>query len=121
MIRYDTIRYDKVQYDSFMLSIEPRCYSYAPFRRLNQPRMHMLTISSCILLSFRQLSNGVTVATEAGSGPVASLTVSIDLGSRYESPENNGVCAVIGASGFYVSTQAFRCVDCMVHESLRML
>lgn len=42
------------------------------------------------------------VATEAGAGPVASLTVSVDLGSRYESAENNGVCSVIGASAFHV-------------------
>lgn len=48
-----------------------------------------------------KLSNGVRVATEAGAGPVASLTVSVDVGSRYESPENNGVCSVIGASAFY--------------------
>ena len=52
----------------------------------------------------RQLSNGVRVATEAGAGPVASLTVSVDVGSRYESAENNGVCSVIGASAFYVSS-----------------
>lgn len=45
------------------------------------------------------------VATEAGAGPVASLTVSVDMGSRYESPENNGVCSVIGQSAFHVSLQ----------------
>lgn len=53
----------------------------------------------------RQLANGVRVATEAGAGPVASLTVSVDMGSRYETPENNGVCSVIGQSAFHVSLQ----------------
>eukprot|EP00904_Undaria_pinnatifida_P008286 jgi/Undpi1/4588/HiC_scaffold_18.g07942.m1 len=53
-----------------------------------------------------KLSNGVRVATEAGAGPVASLTVSVDVGSRYESPENNGVCSVIGASAFYGKAHA---------------
>ncbi|CAM9988677.1 unnamed protein product, partial [Hapterophycus canaliculatus] len=50
-----------------------------------------------------QLGNGVRIATEAGSGPVAALSVSVDLGSRYESQESNGVCSVIGASAFTVS------------------
>ncbi|CAN0214797.1 unnamed protein product [Ectocarpus sp. 6 AP-2014] len=53
-----------------------------------------------------KLGNGVRVATEAGGGPVAALTVSVDLGSRYESPENNGVCSVIGASAFTGSEPA---------------
>ena len=44
---------------------------------------------------------------------MASLTVSVDVGSRYESPENNGVCSVIGASAFYVS----RPVEGFVHRS----
>ncbi|CAN0154442.1 unnamed protein product, partial [Ascophyllum nodosum] len=47
-----------------------------------------------------QLPNGVRVATEAGAGTVASVSVSVDLGSRYETPENNGACAVVGASAF---------------------
>ncbi|CAM9222359.1 unnamed protein product, partial [Pylaiella littoralis] len=53
-----------------------------------------------------KLGNGVRVATEAGGGPVAALTVSVDLGSRYESQENNGVCSVIGASAFTGSESA---------------
>lgn len=44
------------------------------------------------------------VATEAGSGPLASLSVSVDVGSRYESSANNGTCAVTAASAFKVST-----------------
>eukprot|EP00903_Cladosiphon_okamuranus_P010300 g9748.t1 len=53
-----------------------------------------------------KLGNGVRVATEAGGGPTAALTVSVDLGSRYESQESNGVCSVIGASAFMGSEPA---------------
>lgn len=63
---------------------------------------HVVVVVLVVVVA-SQLGNGVRVATEAGGGPVAALTVSVDLGSRYESPENNGVCSVIGASAFTVS------------------
>lgn len=52
-----------------------------------------------------QLGNGVSVATEVGAGPVASLTVSVGVGSRYETSENNGSCSVLGAAAFKVRTR----------------
>lgn len=37
------------------------------------------------------LSNGLRVASETGDGPTATVGVWIDAGSRYETPESNGV------------------------------
>lgn len=60
----------------------------------------------CTVLSLSQLGNGVSVATEAGGGQVASLTVSVGVGSRYETSENNGCCSVLGAAAFKVRCKA---------------
>jgi processing peptidase subunit beta len=37
------------------------------------------------------LTNGLRVASEAGSGDTATVGIWIDTGSRYETPETNGV------------------------------
>ena len=72
-------------------------------RRTSVVRFISSFVFGCCCILYPQLGNGVRVATEAGGGPVAALTVSVDLGSRYESQESNGVCSVIGASAFTVS------------------
>lgn len=51
---------------------------------------------------FLQLSNGVRVASQGGNGPLASLSLSVDVGTRYESVDNNGTCAVLAAAAFKV-------------------
>lgn len=52
---------------------------------------------------------------------MAALTVSVDLGSRYESQESNGVCSVIGASAFTVRVSWFAGrVSCVVGRGSRV-
>lgn len=66
--------------------------------------MHDLAVLDAVLLPLTLkvtvLSNGVRVATEDGAGELASLSIAVDTGSRFETKATNGTSAVLSQLGF---------------------
>lgn len=65
-------------------------------RTLLKPGIRSLSTTADVLLSYPQtqvstLDNGLRVASEKGDGETATVGVWIDAGSRFETPESNGV------------------------------
>ena len=52
------------------------------------------------MLQVTVLGNGVRVATEDGAGELASLSIAVDTGSRFETKTTNGVSAVLAQLGY---------------------
>ncbi len=68
--------------------------------RTHQPQFRSLAsvpayVTAGPAVTTKKLANGVSVATEAGAGDLAVVSVWIDSGSRYEAPSLNGASNLI--------------------------
>ena len=82
--------------DSYCILLQVR-KAHLPAVSYNQT---LLNIPETVVSS---LNNGFKVASEYSESPAATVGVWIDAGSRYETPENNGVANFLEHMAYRVS------------------